>query len=141
MNATLQSKTFWWGLICILVIYSTYYLLQADNGFAKQYLPYKLKITVKVLVVMLVYLGGSYFLRNLSQKWLLSLWHVIHLFLISILVLLWGWHYVITPLPLNLRRLGFGIHEFLISPLLYLATGLLGKLEDYYQHILPKGHP
>jgi hypothetical protein len=42
---------------------------------------------------------------------------------------------MIYKLPLNLKNLGDSIHEFLISPLLYLATGLLGKIND--KNILP----
>jgi hypothetical protein len=135
MDKTFSSKRFWWGLICILIIYSLFYLIQADNNEITHLIPYKAKVAGKIIVVFLVYITGSYFLKELPQQWLLNLWHVIHIFLISILLSLWVWHYIIQPLPLHIRRFGFSIHEFLISPLLYLATGIVGRLEGYYRHV------
>lgn len=133
MNKTFSSKQFWWGLITILLIYSAFYLIQADNNVLTHRIPYKAKVAGKVLVVLLVYFSGSFFLKNLPQKWLLNIWHIIHIVLITILFSLWTWHYLIQPLPLQIRRFGFSIHEFLISPLLYLATGIIGNLEWHYK--------
>jgi uncharacterized membrane protein len=122
-----QNKDFITGLIVLVSIYSAYYLLVADNnGMIKKLL--LVTHSIKILVVFAIYLSGTYFLSRLPQKWLKQLWHFIHIVLISMLIGLWSWHFAVHPLPLNLRNFGYSIHEFLISPLLYLATWLMGKL-------------
>jgi hypothetical protein len=127
MLPSFSTRRFSIGLIVIIVIYSAFYLLLAENKSAT-FIPIYLRHIIKIVVVFLVYFSGSFFLGRLSQKWLIHVWHIIHISLISLLIILWVWHFLISPLPLNLRRLGYSIHEFLISPLLYVATGLLGRL-------------
>lgn len=131
MAQNLNTKRFISGFILILSVYTIYYLLFADNKIITAHLPHSARHSIKFLVVLLVYMSGTLFLGKLSERWLNHIWHFIHLTLISLLIILWMWHFLISPLPANLRRLGFSIHEFLISPLLYLATGLLGKLIKY----------
>jgi len=126
-EARKQKRDFITGLVVLVIIYSAYYLLVADNDRIIQKTPWVIH-SIKILVVLAIYFAGTYFLSRLPKKWLKQLWHLVHIVLISVLVLLWTWHFAITPLPLNLRNFGYSIHEFLISPLLYLATWLLGKL-------------
>ncbi len=129
MTDEFSTKRFWAGLVVILFIYSAFYLLLADNKHLIP-VPRMGRHLIKMLVVFAVYFSGTLFLGKLPQKWLLQVWHLTHITLITLLISLWGWHFLVKDLPLNLRRLGFSIHEFLISPLLYLATGLLGKLSQ-----------
>lgn len=120
-------RNFWPGLVVLLLIYSAYYLLYADNRNLE---PQNKAVShaIKIGIVFVIYLTGSLFLRKLPQPWLLQVWHLIHISLISLLISLWAWHFLVSPLPQNMRKLGNSIHEFLISPLLYLATGLLGRV-------------
>jgi hypothetical protein len=120
-----STKKFWVGLLVIFLIYTAYWVLLAENKSALK-IPAIYRHILKMAVVFAVYFSGTYFLGKLPQKWLIQLWHFIHITLISILIFLWLWHFGIKNLPLYFRRLGFSIHEFLISPLLYLATGILG---------------
>ncbi len=126
-EARRQNRDFITGLMVLVLIYSAYYLLVADNDRIVEKTPF-VTHSVKILVVLLIYLAGTYFLARLPQKWLKLLWHIVHIVLITILVMLWTWHFAVQPLPAGLRNLGYSIHEFLISPLLYVATWLLGKL-------------
>ncbi len=121
-----RNRDFITGLIVLVIIYSAYYLLVADNDQIIRKTPL-IGHSVKIFVVLAIYICGTFFLGKLPQKWLKLLWHLIHVALISILVILWSWHFAISPLPFNIRNLGYSIHEFLISPLLYVATWLLGK--------------
>jgi hypothetical protein len=126
-EAPKQNRDFITGLIVLVLIYSAYYLLVADNDRIIQKTPF-ISHSIKILVVLVIYFSGTFFLAKLPQKWLKQVWHLVHIVLISILVILWSWHFAVHPLPFNLRNFGYSIHEFLISPLLYLATWLLGKL-------------
>lgn len=122
-----SSRRFWIGLLAIFVIYSAYYLLMAENKNA-MVIPRMFRHLLKISIVFMVYFTGTYFLGKVPQKWLSQVWHLIHISLITLLILLWLWHFLIAPLPHNFNVLGYSIHEFLISPLLYLTTGLLGTL-------------
>lgn len=124
-NKTFSTKKFWIGLLVIFLIYTAYWVLLAENKSALK-IPAIYRHILKMGVVFAVYFSGTYFLGTLPQKWMLQLWHLIHITLISLLMLLWVWHFGVKTLPLYFRRLGFSVHEFLISPLLYLATGILG---------------
>jgi hypothetical protein len=122
-----STARFWTGLVVILIIYSAFYLLMADNREAFD-IPIMGRHFIKIAIVFMIYFTGTFFLGKLPQKWLGQVWHIVHISLISLLMILWLWHFLISPLPHNLRVLGYSLHEFLISPLLYLATGLLGNL-------------
>jgi hypothetical protein len=122
-----SSRRFWLGLLAILIIYSAFYLLMADNKNALV-IPRMARHFLKISIVFMVYFTGTYFLGKVPQKWLIQVWHLVHISLISLLMVLWIWHFAVAPLPHNLRVLGYSLHEFLISPLLYLATGLLGTI-------------
>ena len=115
------------GLIAILGLYSAYHLLVGDNPDWEK-IPHKLRQLSKIGVVLAVYGTGTAGLGKLPQKWLLQLWHLIHTTLIAVLLLIGFWDFVISELPYSFKRLGNSIHEFLISPLLYLATALVGKM-------------
>jgi hypothetical protein len=115
------------GLIAILGLYSAYHLLVGDNP-NWQAIPHIWRQAAKFGVVLAVYASGTVGLGKLPQKWLLQLWHLIHTTLIAVLVGIGLWDFAVSTLPYSFKRLGGSIHEFLISPLLYLATALVGKM-------------
>jgi len=117
------------GLLVILVLYSAYQLRLGDNLQAAS-VPRKWRHFFRFAVVIAVYGAGTWGLGKLPQKWLLGIWHLIHTILIGTLLLIGLWDWGIAPVSYAVRRLGNSIHEFLISPLLYLATALVGRLSD-----------
>jgi len=56
-----STKRFWWGLLAILIIYSAFYLLLADNK-AALVVPIAIRHFLRMAVVFAVYLTGTYFL-------------------------------------------------------------------------------
>lgn len=128
INKTLFTR-FTGGLIVILILYSAYQLALGDNTNAYA-VPRIWRHFFRFAVVLAVYGTGTWGLGKLPQKWLLGIWHLIHTILITTLFLIGLWDWGIAPVSYPVRRLGNSIHEFLISPLLYLATALVGKLSD-----------
>ena len=122
------------GLITILGLYSAYHLLVGDNPNWEK-IPHLWRQVSKFGVVLAVYAVGTIGLGKLPQKWLLQLWHLIHTTLIAVLLCIGFWDFIISALPYSFKRLAGSIHEFLISPLLYLATALVGKMSKGLQGI------
>ena len=124
-----ENITYWYGLVIILIWYTVYNLWLGDNAAAYN-MPRHWRHIARFGTVLAVYATGTWGLGKLRQQWLLQLWHLVHTTLIICLLLLGAWDWAINALSFPMRRLGNSIHEFLTSPLLYLSTGLLGRLVD-----------
>lgn len=59
-----------------------------------------------------------------NATWMIAVWHVVHLVLISFLVLLGIIDWFLMPVSFAWKHLGGSAHEFLISPALYIIAGI-----------------
>jgi len=114
------------GLILIILIYSFDYLFFVEN---KDYVNLsKLAIhLIKFSITIAVYLVGTFHLGKLKDVWMSSLWHFIHVSGLIIIVTLGLFDWFIMQIGLVLKQLAYSIQEVLISPVLYVAMGLLNK--------------
>ena len=114
------------GLIFIVIIYSWNYLyfIEYKNQLL---LP---KITMHFLsftITIVVYFIGTFHLGQLKDTWMSSLWHLVHISGLIIMISLGLVNLFIIELNVNLKHLVYSIQETLISPVLYVAMGLLNK--------------
>ncbi|WP_136482443.1 hypothetical protein [Cognatitamlana onchidii] len=115
------------GLIIIILIYSFYYIYFVEN---KNTLPIsrKLKHAIMLLATVAVYFVGTLHLGKLKDSWMSSIWHLVHISGLSIITLLGFADWVLTNgISLSLRSFTLSVQEILISPVLYVAMGLLNK--------------
>jgi hypothetical protein len=121
-----MKRGFSWGLVQVLIIYSGLYLFFFES-------PDVLEISRKVRHVVLmssllgVYALGTYHLRFQSMAWMGALWHLVHLSGISFLVLFGLFDWLVQPLGYPMRLVLRQVHEFLVSPVLYVGMGLLAE--------------
>nr|WP_308993782.1 hypothetical protein [Mariniflexile sp. KMM 9835]MDQ8213356.1 hypothetical protein [Mariniflexile sp. KMM 9835] len=87
----------------------------------------KLRHIIKFAATIAVYLVGTYHLGKLEDSWMSFLWHIIHVSGLCIITALGLFDWFISSISLHLRLFANSIQELLISPLLYLAMGLLNK--------------
>lgn len=111
------------GLIFILIIYTTYYVYFLENS--SLVIPSKLRHVIKFLATIAVYFVGTFHLGQLKDKWMSVIWHLVHISGLFIITFLGLFDWFITEISLNLRLFANSIQEILISPLLYLAMGLI----------------
>jgi hypothetical protein len=114
------------GFIFIVIIYSWNYLYFIEYKDALL-LP---KITMHFLsftITIVVYFIGTFHLGQLKDTWMSSLWHLVHISGLIIMISLGLVNLFIIELNVNLKHLVFTIQEILISPVLYVAMGLLNK--------------
>jgi hypothetical protein len=119
----LRDKRFILALIGIIVVYSVYYLF--FEGYAHWNIPRKMKHLGRVLSVIGVYGIGTLSLRNVADKWMMNLWHLIHTLLIVVLFLIGAYDWLVNMVSYPTKRFAASIHEFLISPVLFVGMWLL----------------
>lgn len=111
------------GLIFIFIIYTVYYVYFLENS--NLILPNKIRYVIKFSSTIAVYFIGTFHLGKLKDKWMSLLWHVIHISGLSIITSLGLFDWFISEISLNLRLFAGSIQEILISPILYMAMGLI----------------
>ncbi|MEN3322131.1 hypothetical protein VP395_00190 [Mariniflexile soesokkakense] len=113
------------GLIFIIIIYSLFYIFFLENS--NLILPSKIRHIVKFLATIAIYFIGTFHLGKLSDTWMSILWHIIHISGLVVITSLGLFDWFITEISLSLRLFANSIQELLISPILYVAMGLLNK--------------
>ena len=113
------------GLIFIIILYSCYYIYFEENS--DLILPSKVRHIIKFGTTVAVYFIGTFHLGKLADSWMSFIWHVVHISGLSIITSLGLFDWFIGGMSLNLRAFAGSIQEILISPMLYLAMGLLNK--------------
>lgn len=115
------------GLIFIVIIYSWYYLyFMNSEGSWMSYSNVAFHL-IRFGTTIAVYFVGTFHLGKLKDSWMSSLWHLVHVsgFIIITSMGLFDWF--IFEISRNLKEFAHTIQEILISPVLYVAMGLLNK--------------
>ncbi len=114
------------GLIMILLLYSVYYIYFADRQYT-YYIPRKIRHIIKFTTTVAVYFTGSLHLGKLTDKWMGQLWHIIHISLLITITLIGIYDWTFGMVSNGVKELAATMQEFLISPLLYVAMGIINK--------------
>jgi hypothetical protein len=116
-------KRFVFGLIGIVIVYSIYYLF--FEGYYHWNIPRKLKHVGRVASIIGVYGIGTLSLKNGADKWMMTLWHLIHTALIVVLVFIGLYDWTIEMVSYPTKKFAQSLHEFLISPVLFVGMWIL----------------
>ncbi|MDO6435070.1 hypothetical protein Q4E93_30930 [Flavitalea sp. BT771] len=113
------------GLGVIVLFYILYYVVFVYHVFLV--VPMRLRQLIKLGFILLTYGTGVWALRKDTARWIMKIWHLLYgctfLFLI-LLGVLDGWLGRMSP---AVREVAGNLHEFLISPVLYIVIGLLRR--------------
>lgn len=122
-----RRKTFyfWSGLILIALLYSAYYLFFL-YGLSLT-MPLRARHVMKFLFILAVYGVGLLGLRRSAAGWVVRSWHFCYVLGLLLLLLLGAYDWMIARTPLSLREVADDVQEFLVSPVLYVALGLLSR--------------
>ncbi len=116
---------FVFGLIFIVIIYSAFYVFYFENhnlNFSR-----RAGHVIKFGTTIAVYFVGTYHLGKLEDSWMSYIWHIVHVSGLLIITSLGAYDFFISEISLNLKLFAISVQEILISPILYLAMGLLNK--------------
>ncbi|MGE5943446.1 MAG: hypothetical protein ACM31G_03800 [Flavobacteriales bacterium] len=114
------------GLVLIVIIYSLYYIYFVENQefISKSKLVLHL---IRLSTTVIIYIIGTIHLGKLKDNWMSSLWHFIHISGLCIITSLGLINWFIIDIGLDLKEFAYTIQELLISPVLYVAMGLLNN--------------
>lgn len=119
------------GLIILVVIYTLVYIFIYEANYFIELTRYN-RYFFRYLILISVYLTGTYHLQFDKSRWMYSLWHIIHILGILVLTFFGFYDFFISPTSYQVRVFLSQVNEFLISPLLYFAMGILsGKFKNY----------
>lgn len=122
-----DSVRFISGLIFIVIIYSWNYLyFMNDEGSWMSFSRIAFHL-IRFGVTVAVYFVGTYHLGKLKDTWMSSLWHLVHVSGLVIITSLGLFDWFIMEISRNLKEFAHTIQEILISPVLYVAMGLLNR--------------
>lgn len=125
-----SQRTRWvMGLVLIILLYTLFYLLFADRAFTYT-IPRKLRHIIKFATTIAVYLIGTYHLGKLQARWMSHLWHFIHITLLATITGIGIYDWTFGMVSYRVKELAATMQEFLISPVLYVAMGILNRKVD-----------
>jgi len=114
------------GLIFIILIYSVYYLLFVDYDTTFN-ISRRVKHISTFTTTVIIYFVGTFHLGKLEDSWMSALWHFVHISGLFILTTLGLYDLLIAEISLGLKSFARGIQELLVSPVLYVAMGLINN--------------
>ena len=118
-------KNYWIGFLILALAYTLVQFLfyHPIIPVVRGLLQYKQ--TVRWFNITFVYVVGILVIRTMHVSWLMFIWNIVHVVMIGYLLLAAAYEYLIAPLPYGIRGSVAPIVEFLISPIIYMAMGLL----------------
>ena len=125
MNLSGFPRNYWKGFIVILIAYTIVQLLFFHPLFTIPSKIHDYRQFIRWLTIAFIYLVGAKVLLNTGIAWMITIWHIIHALMISFLLIAAVYEYGIGPVPYGIRSSVAPIIEFLISPVLYMASGLI----------------
>lgn len=120
-------RHYWTGFIMLLLAYTA---LQFVYYLPAGLLPKMIRrsgLSPLWFLLVIVYVAGSVILRQTRVAWLNAIWHLVHITLITFSLAVLGYARLAGSVPIGVSAAVRPIMEFLISPILYLAMGLLYK--------------
>lgn len=121
-----MTKQFWIGLFVLFSIYTLYYLFFIESSYYYE-IPRKLRHVIKFSTLIIVYFIGLVHLKFGKSPWMRTLWHIVHIFGISLLTIIGLYDWFINNTGPKTRIYMSTVNEFLISPTLYVSMGILNK--------------
>jgi len=126
-----RPRLWWLGLLCLFLVYSAYHILMFDMGLIYRLGSWE-RHGIKFGTAVLIFVVGTFFLKRTAQPspWMWQLWNVVHIGGMLALMVLGAIDHWIMELSTTWRYFASRIHLFLISPMFYVAMGLLSKQLD-----------
>jgi len=127
MKANVKSA-YWIGLAVISVFYAVFYVYFRYSAFYN--MTARQMRVVKFAFVALTFSVGWLGLRKGAVGWAARFWAMVFGSLLLVLVLLGLYENYFARLPVELRMVLDDLVEFLVSPALYVALGILGRISE-----------
>lgn len=126
MKNLLNKRQFYFlGLAGIVIIYCSYSLVFL-YGYS-DYITVWAKHVVKFGTILLVYAIGTYALKNYVEEWMLKIWHFCYIVIMFLLLFIGFWDLISWIESVQVHNIANSLDEILISPILYIAMGIINS--------------
>ena len=126
MSKPENSRPLFLGLLCICVSYTLYKIYFGEDHLEHElHLVNKIKHLIKFSFILLVYTIGYFALRKTSAPWLMLIWNCLYAAIAILLVFVGLDDWIFPRAPAILRNFADALHQFLISPVLYVAVWII----------------
>jgi hypothetical protein len=118
-------RNYWMGLLIMTAAYTAVQFLFNNPYLSSSDIPVDPRQIIRWVNILLIYITGILVIRKMKPGWLLFTWNLVHIVLIAYLFLAVVYEQFVAPLPYGIRGSAAPIIEFLISPVFYMAMGLI----------------
>ena len=115
------------GLVVIALLYTSYIIYCSNLHFVEA-TSRGVRHVVRFSTILLTYGIGLLVFARVYPAWLVQLWHIGYLGMLSLLLLLGIYDFWTQDLSVTFRDFIITVHEFLISPIPYVVAGLVYRL-------------
>ena len=115
------------GLVLIALLYTSYIIYCSNLHFVEA-TSRGVRHVVRFSTILLTYGIGLLVFARVYPAWLVQLWHIGYLGMLSLLLLLGIYDFWTQNLSVTFRDFIISVHEFLISPIPYVVAGLVYRL-------------
>jgi hypothetical protein len=95
-----------------------------DVGYYQD-IPRKIRHIGKFVAILTIYATGTFALRKYTADWMMFIWHLVHIVIITLLLFVGAYDWIFGELSFRMRNVANTLFEFLISPLIYIGVGIL----------------
>jgi len=88
-------------------------------------IPRKVRHIARFLSIVMVYGIGLYTLKKAMEGWVINIWNIIYLVFASLLILIGLYDWSTGGASNQIRNIANTLHEFLISPVLFVALYII----------------
>jgi hypothetical protein len=113
------------GLLGIIMVYCSYYMLFMYNYSYD--ISIKDRHIIKFGTILLVYGIGTWALKKYVAGWMMKIWHFCYILALTLLLLIGIWDWIFWIDSIQVRNIANSLHEILISPILYIAMGIINS--------------
>lgn len=115
------------GLVVIALLYTSYIIYCSNLHFVEA-TSRGVRHVVRFSTILLTYGIGLLVFARVYPAWLVQLWHIGYLGMLSLLLLLGIYDFWAQDLSVTFRDFIITVHELLISPIPYVIAGLVYRL-------------
>jgi hypothetical protein len=121
-----KTRYLLFGLLAIVIVYTLYnlFMVYVSNYDA---IPRRVRHFNRLLSIAMVYGIGFYALKRYDVKWIRVIWNTIYLAVVIILLLIGIYDWSLGPASMQIRNVAKTLHEFLISPILYVGLLIINR--------------
>jgi ABC-type uncharacterized transport system permease subunit len=127
MQPTDKRRLFFFiGLLAMAILYSVNNLYLLDHHFF-EITTRATRHLIKFGSVLIAYGIGLFAFRNYSPSWLMQLWNILYAAALLVLIFLGIYDGWIREFSMPVRNGVAALHEFLISPVPFVVTGIINR--------------